>query len=184
MENFEESSKVCHKPKFPCKLFKDDHLLIDCPSIPKMLEVWSKNSHQLTIDPSTTNCLVPRKKAKVSFPCRLCEGSHQTHIFSYMDEASKSLEYLLISQQQLPTGYCILSPNLPSVEEVIDLIPSTVNLTLPLESETHIIQVDEPLVDQVINSIPHSVNPTHLLQSEINIAQVLLVTSYSRLTQG
>jgi len=29
------------KVKFPCKLCKDDHLLHDCPGIPKILEVWS-----------------------------------------------------------------------------------------------------------------------------------------------
>ena len=29
------------KVKFPCKLCKDDHLLRDCPGIPRILEVWS-----------------------------------------------------------------------------------------------------------------------------------------------
>ena len=29
------------KVKFPCRLCKDDHLLHDCPGIPRALEVWS-----------------------------------------------------------------------------------------------------------------------------------------------
>lgn len=86
---------------------------------------------------------------------------------------------LLLHNFQLPTSYCKLSPNLPSVDEVIDLIPSTVNPTLPLESEMHITKVDESLVDQVIDLIPHSFGPLLPLESEINIIQVLLVTSYS-----
>ena len=30
------------KVKFPCRLCKDDHLLYDCPGIPRVLEVWSR----------------------------------------------------------------------------------------------------------------------------------------------
>ena len=61
---------------------------------------------------------------------------------------------------------------------MIDLIPSTVNPTLPLESETHITQVDDPLVDQVVNSLSHSVDPTLPEVSELHTTSVLLVTSY------
>ena len=32
------------KVKFPCKLCKEDHLLRDCPGIPKVLEVWSRDT--------------------------------------------------------------------------------------------------------------------------------------------
>ena len=66
---------------------------------------------------------------------------------------------------------------------MIDLIPSTINPTLPLESETHITQVDDPLVDQVVDLISHPVDPTLSLESEIHNAQVLLVTS-DYFTQG
>ena len=55
-----------------------------------------------------------------------------------MDEASKLLENLIVPQQEFPTGYRKLLPNLPSTDEVIDLISSTVDPTFPLESETHI----------------------------------------------
>lgn len=84
-----------------------------------------------------------------------------------MDKDSK-LEKLIVLEQQLPNGYHKLSTNLLLVNEVNYLIPSTINLTLPLENETHITQVDEPLVDQVVDSIPSSVNPTLPLESEIN----------------
>ncbi len=85
-----------------------------------------------------------------------------------MDEASKLLVKLTILQQQLPIGYRKISPNLPSVDEVNDLIPSTVNLNFPLESETHITQVDEPLVDQVVDLIISSFDPIFPLESELN----------------
>jgi len=180
----EETSNMHRKPKYPCRLCKGDHFLINCPGIPKVLEVWSEKSHQLSIDPSTSDSQVPRKKGKVRFPCKLCKGSHQTHIFHQMDEASKLLENLIVPQQEFPTGYCKLSPNLPSTDGVIDLISSTVDPTLPLESETHITQVDDPLVDQVVDSISHSVDPTLPLETELHTTQVLLVTSDSSMLGG
>ena len=77
-----------------------------------------------------------------------------------MDEVSKLLEKLTVPQQEFPTGYRKLSPNLPSTNGVIDLISSTFDHTLPLESETRVTHVDDPLVDQVVDSISHSVDPT------------------------
>jgi len=96
-----------------------------------------------------------------------------------MDEASKLLENLTISQQQFPTCYHKIPPNLPLVYEGIDLNQSTFNPTLPWESETHVTQVDELLVDQVVESIPSSVDTTLPLESEVNTTQVLIVTSDS-----
>jgi hypothetical protein len=52
-----------------------------------------------------------------------------------MDEPSKLLEYIVVSQQQHPTSLHESSPNPPLVDEVVNLIPSSVNPTLPLESE-------------------------------------------------
>jgi len=96
-----------------------------------------------------------------------------------MDEASKLLENLTVPQQEFPTGYRKLLPNLPSTDEVIDLISSTVDPIFPLESETHITQVDDPLVDQVVDSISHSIDRTFPLESELHTTQVLFVTSDS-----
>ena len=94
----EENSDMHRKPKYPCRLCKGDHFLINCPGIPKVLEVWSEKSHQLFVDPCTSDSQVPGKKGKVRFPCNLCKGIHQTHIFPHMDEASKLLENLSIPQ--------------------------------------------------------------------------------------
>jgi len=91
-----------HKPRHPCKLCKGDHFLIDCHGIPKVLEVWSKNYYQPIVDPLTSDCEVPRKKGEVRFPCRLCKGIHHSLLCPHMDEASKLLEKLTISQ--LPTS--------------------------------------------------------------------------------
>ena len=101
-----------------------------------------------------------------------------------MDEASKLLENLTVPQKEFPTGYRKLSPNLPSNDEVIDLISSTVDPTLPLESETHITQVDDPLVDQVVDLISHSVDPILPVESELHTTRVLLVTSDSSTPEG
>lgn len=51
VDNVEEPSNIHRKIKFPYKLCKDDHLLIDCPGIPKFLEAWSEDYPQLTIVP-------------------------------------------------------------------------------------------------------------------------------------
>ena len=67
---------------------------------------------------------------------------------------------------------------------MIDLISSAVDPTLPLESETHITQVDDPLVDQVVDSISHLVDPILPVESELHTAQVLLVTSDSSTPGG
>ena len=52
------------KAKFPCRLYKGDHLLKDCPGISPMLEVWSKHlvssisDHHADDAPSTSDSLV------------------------------------------------------------------------------------------------------------------------------
>ena len=94
----EETSNMHRKPKYPCRLCKGDHFLINCPGIPNVLEVWSKKPYQLIVDPSTNDCQVPGKKGKVRFLCRLCKGSHHSHLFTHMNEASKLLENLTVPQ--------------------------------------------------------------------------------------
>jgi hypothetical protein len=159
--------KTTQKPKFPCRICKGDHLLKDFPGIPKVLDMWSMSSKQLVSstsaghagdNPSTSESKVQEKKSRVKFPCRLCEGSHQTHLFPRMDEASKLLEEIIVSQPQLPTAYRNLSPDPPLVAKVIDLIPSSVDPTLPLKSEA-----------KVVDLVPSSVDPTLPLKSEIQV---------------
>ena len=80
------------------------------------------------------------------------------------------LENRTVPQKKIAIGYRKISPNLLSTDEVIDLIPSTVNLALPLRSENHITQVDDSLFDQVVESISYSVDPTLVVEIEIHTA--------------
>jgi hypothetical protein len=58
-----------------------------------------------------------------------------------MDEALQFLEHISISQRQPPTAFHESSPRPPLVDEVVDLIPSLLDHTLPLESEVDTTQV-------------------------------------------
>jgi hypothetical protein len=129
------------KPKFPCSICKGDHFLRDCPSIPKVLEMWSSTSSasagHADDTPSTSDVKVGKKKTTVKFPCMLCKGDHYSHLCPRMDEASSLLEKL-----QLPKGYRNLSPNPSLVDGLINLVPSPVNP-----------------VDQVVNLVSSSIEP-------------------------
>jgi len=138
------------KPKFPCRIFKGDRFLNHCPSIPKVLEVWSKGSKKpvslvvvsyVTDNPSTNDDKVGGKKGKAMFPCWLCREMHLTHIFPCMDEASQLLEDISISQQQPPTAFDESSLDILLVDEVVDSIKSSVDPTLPSKSEVNTTQV-------------------------------------------
>ena len=90
------------KPKFPCILFKGDHLLKDYPGIFLVLEVWSKHPVSLVSDHhdddalSTSDSLVKSRKGNVRYPCLLCKDMHPTYLFPRMDESSKLLEHITI----------------------------------------------------------------------------------------
>jgi hypothetical protein len=58
----------------------------------------------------------------------LCKEMHHTYLCSRMDEASYLLEKIVNVQQQLPTAYRKLSLNLPLVDELVNLVPSSINL--------------------------------------------------------
>ena len=99
------------KVRFPCRFCKGDHLLQDYPGIPKILEVWSQDLNRPS--PSTFGDHVDatpsasdgKRKGKIRFPCRLCEGKHLLHLCPLMDKASKILENLTAPQPQLHVGY-------------------------------------------------------------------------------
>jgi len=123
--------------------------IFDFLSLSKVLEVWSTNSQQPTSqsfghhvdeNPSIIHNTVGENKIRVKFPCRLCEGSHQTNIYPHMDEASCLLENIFDVQQQIPTTYHRFSPKSPLVDQVVNLT-SSVDPSLSLESE----------VDQVVD---------------------------------
>jgi hypothetical protein len=174
-------TQTTRKPKYPCRLCKGSHLLKDCPGLSKVIEAWSTHprqpmslaSEQHADDfPSTSHDTVGKKKSRVKFPCMLCKGSHLTHLCPHMDEASKLLEDMTVSQPQLPAAYRKLSLNPPIVDGMITLVPSPVNLV------DHVINLVTSLVepvDKVVDLIPSSVNLT--LPSESETKEVDLIPS-------
>jgi hypothetical protein len=131
---------------------------------------------------STSHDIVGKKKSRAKVPCMLCKECHLTHIFPHMEEASKFLEDMIVSKPQLPVAYRNISLNPPVVDGVITLVPSSINLvdhvinmvtslvepvdkvvypipssvnpSLPSESET-----------KAVDPIPSSVDPTLPLES-------------------
>jgi hypothetical protein len=209
------------KPKYPCRLCKCSHLLKDCPGLSKVIEVWSTHprqpmssaSEQHADDlPSTSHDNVGKKNSRVKFPCILCKGSHLTHLCPCMEEASKLLEDMTVSQPQLLAAYRKLSldppvvdgmiTSVPSpvnpvdhvepVDKVVESIPSSVNPTLPLGSETQVVDSFPPVdpilplenETQVVDLISLSVDPTLPLESKLDTAHVFLVDTDSAVSGG
>jgi hypothetical protein len=165
-------TQTTRKPKYPCRLCKGSHLLKDCPGLSKVIEAWSTHprqpmslaSEQHADDlPSTSHDTVGKKKSRVKFPCMLCKGSHLTHLCPHMDEASKLLEDMTVSQPQLPAAYRKLSLNPPVVDGMINPVPSPVN---PVDHVVNLVTSLVEPVDKVVDPIPSSVNPTLPLESE------------------
>jgi hypothetical protein len=165
-------TQTTRKPKYPCRLCKGNHLLKDCPGLSKVIEAWSTHPHQPMSSaseqhaddlPSTSHDTVGKKKSRVKFPCMLCRGSHLTHLCPQMEEASKLLEDMTVSQPQLPAAYRKLSLDPPVVDGMITSVPSPVN---PVDHVVNMVtSLFEP-VDKVVDPIPSSVSPTLLLESE------------------
>jgi hypothetical protein len=174
-------TQTTRKPKYPCRLCKGNHLLKECPSLSKVIGAWSTHprqpmslaSEQHVDDfPSTSHDLVGKKKSRVKFPCMLCKGSHLTHLCPCMDEASKLLEDMTVSQPQLLATYRKLSLNPPVVDGMITPVPSPVN------SVDHVVNLVTSLaepVDKVVDPIPSSVNL--ILPSERETKEVDLIPS-------
>jgi hypothetical protein len=113
--------------------------------------------------PSTSHDTVGKKKSRVKFPCMLCKGSHLSHLCPHMNEASKLLEDMTVSQPQLPAAYCKISLNPLIVDEMINLVPPSVS---PVDQVVNLVTSLDELVDQVVDPIPSLVNPTLPLESE------------------
>jgi hypothetical protein len=137
-----------------------------------------------------------------------------------MDKASELLEDMTVSQPQLPAAYRKLSLNPPvvdgmitpvpspvnlvdhvvnmvtslvePVDQVVDPIPSSVNPTLPLESETQVVDLFPPVnpilplenETQVVDLISPSVDPTLLLESKPDTSHVFLIDRDSVVSGG
>jgi hypothetical protein len=113
--------------------------------------------------PSTSQDPVGNKKRRVKFLCILCGGSHQTHLFPCMDEASKLLEDMIVSQPQLPAAYHKLTLDPPVVDGMINLVPSSVSLVDQIVNM--VTSLVEP-VDKVVDLIPSLFHLTLSLESE------------------
>jgi hypothetical protein len=159
-------TQTTRKPKYPCRLCKGSHLLKDFPGLSKVIEAWSTHprqpmssaSEQHVDDlPSTSQDTVGKKKSRVKFPCMLCKGSHLTHLFPHMDEASKLLEDMTVSQPQLPAAYRKLTLDPPVVDGMINLVPSSVNLVDHVVNlVTSLVEPVDKVVDRSHRSIPLS----------------------------
>jgi hypothetical protein len=79
-------------------------------------------------NPSTSDNQVESKIGKVKTPCWLCKEVHHTYLFPCMDEASHLWENIVDVQPQISTDYHKISPNPPLIVELVNLIPSSVNL--------------------------------------------------------
>ena len=126
--SIDKPSNVPRKVKFPCMLCKGDHLLRDCPGIPKVLEAWSNDLPLLPLasgshidgTSSTSHDKTHKKQGKITNPCKLCEGYHPIHLFPYMDEATRVLDNPTFSAPCLLAGYQKLSSSPPLVDSTID----------------------------------------------------------------
>jgi hypothetical protein len=168
---FKITQTTC-KPKYPCRICKGSHLLKYFPSLSKVIEAWSTHprqpmsstSEQHVDDlPSTSQNTVGKKKSRVKFSCMLWKGSHLTHLFPRMYEASKFLEDITISQPQLLASYRNLTFDPPIIDEMINMTSSLVNLVDQVVNM--VTSLVEP-VDQVVALILSSVEPTLPLESE------------------
>ena len=123
----DKPSNPPRKVKFPCMLCTGDHLLRDCPGIPKVLEAWSNGRPPLPLasgsqvggTSSTGVGKAPKKQGKITNPCKLCEGHHAIHLCSYMDEAKRILDNSSISGPCLSAGYKQLSLSPPPADPTI-----------------------------------------------------------------
>jgi hypothetical protein len=164
-------TQTTRKTKYPYKICKGIHLLKDFLGLSKVIEAWSTRPHHpmsSTFEqhadglPLTSQDIVGKKKSRVKFLCMLCRGIHQTHILPHMDEASKLLEDMNISQPQLPVSYHKFTLDSPVVDGMINPVPSWVS---PVDQVVNLVtSLVEPF-EKVINPIPSSVNPTLPIES-------------------
>jgi hypothetical protein len=174
-------TQITHKPKYLCRLCKGSHIPKECPGLSKVIEVWSTHPHQpmslaseqhADKPPSTNHDTIGKKKSRVKFPCMLCKGSHITHLCPHMDEASKLLEDMTVSQPQLPAAYHKFSLNPPIVDGMITPVPSPVN---PIDHVVNLVMSLVESVDTVVDPIPSSINLA--LPSESETKEVDLIPS-------
>jgi hypothetical protein len=145
-------------------------------------------------NPSTSDSKFGSKKGRLNFPYRLCEGIHRIYLFPCVD-GKGLLEKYFISQQKILVGYHKFSIKPPLVDELVNMVPSSVNMVhqvidLVPSLVDLVVQVVDPVSSlvnptlplksevQVVNVTPLSFNLTLPLKSEVDTTQIYLVTSY------
>ena len=142
-----------------------DHLLWDCPHIPKVLEIWSNGCPSLPLaskshvggKSSTSNDTTRKKQGKITNPYKLCEGHHAIHLCPYMDEAKRVLDNSTVSAPCLPVGYKQLSLSPSPVDSTISQDSSLLD-PAPLEIHHHESIPDQPLVVGSVELAPSAVH--------------------------
>jgi hypothetical protein len=86
-----------------------------------------------------------------------------------MDEASKLLEDMTISQPQLPVSYRNLTLDPPVVDGMINMVPSLVSL---VDQVVNLVTSLVEPVDKVVDPIPSSVDPILPLESETQVVDL------------
>jgi hypothetical protein len=87
-----------------------------------------------------------------------------------MDEASKFLEDITVSQPQLPAAYRKLTLDSPIVDGTINLSISSISMV------DHVVNLVTSLaepVDKVVDPIPSSVDPTLPLESATQVVDLI-----------
>ena len=98
--------------------------------------------------PVTLQLRVIKERSDIlAFYVRICTA---LTVCPHMDEASKLLEDLTVPQQQLPTSYHKFSLDTPLVDQVVDLVLTSVDPTLPLKSEVEVVNPSPSLVDPTL----------------------------------
>jgi hypothetical protein len=156
------------KPKFHCSICKGDHFLRDCPSLIKVLEMWSSTSSAFVghadDTPSISDIQVGKKKQTVKFPCMLCKGNHYSHLCPRMDEASSLLEKL-----QLPKGYRKLSSDPSLVDGLVNPVPSPVS---PVDQVVNLGSSSIEPQTQVTDPVPSSISPALHQKSDTKVVDM------------
>jgi hypothetical protein len=162
-------TQTTRKPKYPCKLCKGNHFMMDFHSLHKVLEMCSSMSsapvgnYGDTL--STSDIMVGKKKRTVKFPFLLCEGDNYSQLFPCMDEASYILENF-----QLPASDHEISSNPLLIDGLVNLVPSLISL---VDQVIILVSSSVQPLTQVADLVPSSVSPTLHLKSKTKVVDLV-----------
>ena len=114
-------------------------------------------------DPSTNQNKVGGKEEKniIKFLCELCMGEHLTHNSPNIVKTLLLLDGIFVSQKKPLVSSQGSFPTQPLVDEVVDLMKSSIDPTLPLESDSTPIFFHMVLITKYMNLL---INYTFVLE--------------------